>query len=425
MLLLTLSLAYGATLGTESVASDRWCSGLERADCLSRAAEEGVVSVDDTPEGEKFSVRTSDYEEWLADKADAYSGRVFERFGEELSPGEAFQDALARLAEGDEPAPEGDWTLTPLSCTEGGVTTDMTADGVGTCKLIFGADSRTLISAPRSYPSTKQVVYVLRHLIDGESTFELCSGTFVDEFHVLTAGHCVYDTDDNDWIYANASNPDVDPADVSTPYGLDTGRGYVCLGDDIDTLAEFEDNCEMVESRSVLTGYPAAIDGSWDAVEHDAALLQLDDANHSTGLGDGAWMALSTITSAATLEAKTAISQGYPGATPGGSSNLATTTVTYLGDDYDLVGRDQFKTTGSVDSPTTANRLMTKLEAGHGQSGSGIFYYVDDATTYSGQAHYVIGIVSVLAADTNGNTSNDYTAGPTVGAFYDWVVGII
>lgn len=427
ILSLLTSLAFAAENGIQRVPVEQYCAGLDRQACFERANAAGSLSFGESDEGEYFTFPSDDYESWIAAKLDFYNDRVTEVFGLELTPEQAWRDAEARRAEGKEVAPEGDWFIKPLSCTEDGNTTDETPDGAGGCKLIFGSDNRALQSAStaRTYPMSKHVAVIRSRFVDSGAGYPLCSGTFVDAFHVLTAAHCVYDTDNNNYMWANPAGSSMQPTTLETPYGSDGGRGYVCLGGEAADITEFSENCEMIVGRNILTGYGMeATSASLSALELDVALLTLDNENFPSGLGQGRWMAMSSITSASALEALTSVSYGYPGTRPTSSSNsfFHSASAGYP-HNYIWMTSDEYKTTGSVDSPTTSERLMTKLEAAGGQSGSGIFYYTDGNTVYSGQGHYIISVLSSSVVGNDGTTANDYTAGPTVGQFKDWVVG--
>lgn len=394
-----------------------------------------AVALEDGPDGLVLLYESVDYEAAMADRSSSYQARVEALHGgAELDALEALSDALtaadevAAEAAASASAEADDRVVFPLSCTEGGVTSDTEPDGGGRCKLIYGTDSRTYVSSARAYPYSKHVTVVLARPWDSSgSTWggSTCSGTFVDETHVLTAAHCVYDTNVDKFRFAN-TDPDTAPTPVDTGYGIDYGRGYVCRAKSIDSITEFEGQCEFISYRWLSTNYvDASSDSSAAAIRNDYALLVIETVNHSSGLGDGRWMAMSSIDSASTLETKTAVSHGYPGRRPD-TSDILDWTSFYDGSDLWIVGGLlQFHTHGTVDSETTTSRIATKVEAGHGQSGSAIFYYTDDATSYSGQTHYIIGVLAALVADNNGSTSNDTVDGPTVGQFRDFVLSFL
>ncbi|MCB9648063.1 MAG: trypsin-like serine protease [Deltaproteobacteria bacterium] len=360
-----------------------------------------------------------EYAEWLSFKRLAYQARVEATYGAELDLEAAPSGPELDLVEpgrpivsqpGDEVVgdPGGGGSLG--SCP--GTLTDAGPDGM--CKRIFGTDSRTLVSGAQSYPNSKFVKVVMDHHTNGSNAhldYPICSGTFVDEDHVLTAAHCVFDHV-QDCFYSGFPNDKIrcrgtNFAWQSTPYGVDKGLGYVCLSGYPSSGAMFADDCEFVSVTQVAPAYP-----SGGALEDDYALLTLSRANHPNGLGAGRWMALSGIDSAATLETKTAVSQGYPLVAPDGEWNQEQRTFFVNGERWELGGARQYKTYGSIASATTSNQLHTYLEASDGQSGSSIFYFTDDDTVYTGQSHFIIGIAAAIST---------YTSGPTVKRFRDFV----
>lgn len=86
-------------------------------------------------------------------------------------------------------------------------------------------------------------------------------------------------------------------------------------------------------------------------------------------------------------------------------------------------GIDQYRASGSVYAITTDEVMKTSLDAGSGQSGSPIFYDSVNATTYSGQGHYIIGVLARSVNNAPGQT--DWNGGPTVKQFRSFVQGFL
>lgn len=428
--LLFLSSALGqTTVGLDGIQVFAWDHACASTADRPAFCDDGYL-LEDGDDGELIWTRGADFAEMVADKRAFYQARDEAAFGPEMDLAEALQDLIqADLEAGQDPADDPSAVITPLAC---GGSADLTPDGQGGCKLIFGSDSRNLMATPRNYPRNKHLMYRRQSgpYWDQDPTYPVwptgqCSITMIDEDYALTAAHCVYDTSTNTWLYQGGILPSVRPSSQSSPAGTDAGRGYVCRGGAIYSESEFADQCEYVQSRWVLGGFvDASSETTMEAYKHDVAILKLRRANHASGIGSGAWLALSSIDSASTLEQKTAISHGYPGARPTTSAN----SLLYMGpwpDFFTVAMMDQYKSHGAVISETTSKRLATKVECAPGQSGSGIFYYTDDGINYNGQGHYIIGVLSGSVDNDNGNSNGDYCGGPTVKQFRDWAYSVL
>ncbi len=396
-------------------------------------ADGRIVAVEDGEDSDVLWLKRPNYAAVLDQKRAAYAARVEALHGRELDDGLRNWDRVLSANETVEPKPAG-MLIQPLAC--GIPMTDTTPDGQGNCKLVFGNDSRTIVPDARTtYPATKFATMTVDRYLNDSVQAGTCSGTFLDEDHVITAAHCVYDTTNDNWVYANPGNNAVRPAGISTPLGTDHGRGYVCRSGWMVDGVEFEDHCEFIKARWTMSSYVnAAAPNTLGAIEYDVAILELERDNHPAGLGDGAWVAMSSINSTALLESKVAVSHGYPAVHPPGLSwnmdeRAFNVTGAYGGIvqtlGWEVWGARQYTTWGGVEAVTTPAILRTKLEASGGQSGSGIFYYTDDAHEYTGQAHYLIGVLDAMEADFSGNTSNDHVIGATVGQFRDFANTIL
>lgn len=290
---------------------------------------------------------------------------------------------------------------------------------------VIGNDDRTVVVSPRAYPNSKHVYIVMQRphteLTERRNGAYICSGTLLDEDFVLTAAHCVYNRNDGHFTYAN-DPVDVRPNPFVTQWGTDYGRGFACLGDDIDSSGEFEDNCEFIQARwapSVWTGNTA------NEVESDFALIKLERANHPSGLGDGRWMAMSLIDAASMYDDKTAVINGFPVSGPSGSNftqhlvsitDPTITTAAWQAANWEFyTPASLYHRSGNIDSTTTQAQLAYTADSSSGDSGAAVFYYTDGATTYSGQAHYILGV------HHGGTNSNGFNVGATVHEFRDWI----
>jgi len=119
------------------------------------------------------------------------------------------------------------------------------------------------------------------------------------------------------------------------------------------------------------------------------------------------------------------VTNGYPGRQPGGQN--APWNVEYNAFGFYVqggvstlgyaIGTAQYRNTqGHVKSGTTASVLRTTLDSGQGQSGSPIYYFYDNSFTYSGQGHWIIGLLTRLN-DNSVFGGGRWTGGPTVGQF--------
>lgn len=294
---------------------------------------------------------------------------------------------------------------------------------------IIGNDNRTAVGAPRSYPYSKHVYIIMQRphteLNKRRASAYVCSGTFVDEDFVLTAAHCVYNRDEGHFAYANDPT-DEQPGYLETQWGTDWGRGFACLGGDIDSSAEFEDNCEFVEARWAAPDWVGNVGSTSDS---DFALVKLQRANHPGGMGAGRWMAMSSIDSAATYDNKTAVINGFPTTGPDGANfvmQLVSVTDPTIDAPIWQTADWEFYTpaklyhrSGDIDNSTTQKHLAYTADSSGGDSGGAVFYYSDDATDYTGQSHYILGVHS------GGLNSDGFNTGPTVRQFRDWVTGIL
>ena len=74
---------------------------------------------------------------------------------------------------------------------------------------------------------------------------------------------------------------------------------------------------------------------------------------------------------------------------------------------------------GDIDNSTTQKHLAYLADSSGGDSGAAVFYYTDDATTYSGQGHYILGV------HHGGLDGDGFNNGATVHQFRDWVTTIM
>ena len=294
---------------------------------------------------------------------------------------------------------------------------------------VIGTDNRTAVGAPRSYPYSKHVYIVMQRphteLTERRASAYICSGTFLDEDFVLTAAHCIYNRGEGHFAYAN-DPVDERPSPFETQWGTDYGRGFACLGDDIDSSSEFASNCEFIQARWAA---PDWVNGVGSDVDSDFAVVKLQRANHPSGMGAGRWMAMSSIDSAATYDDKTAVINGFPTTGPDGA-NFVQQLVSVTDPTIDVVSWQTanwafytpatlYHRSGDIDNSTTQEHLAYTADSSGGDSGAAVFYYTDNATDYNGQAHYILGV------HHGGTNSDGFNTGATVRQFRDWVTGVM
>jgi hypothetical protein len=115
---------------------------------------------------------------------------------------------------------------------------------------------------------------------------------------------------------------------------------------------------------------------------------------------------------------KTAVINGFPTTGPDGANfvqqlvSITDNTISTL--DWRVANwafyspARLYHRSGDIDTSTTQEHLAYTADSSDGDSGSAVFYYTDNATTYNGQAHYILGVHS------GGLDGNGFNTGPTV-----------
>jgi V8-like Glu-specific endopeptidase len=168
-------------------------------------------------------------------------------------------------------------------------------------------------------------------------TISTCTGTLIGSRYVAIAAHCVYDRDDDAWIYGYNST-------------LGIYRGKFCI----------DGVCANVSARKMSPGWAGASDLNFR--EHDYALLKLDS---TLGTTNGT-MGLSSITNDGTVRDLDARNHGYPGDPPDGTASSATN---LWGMHCDIVA-------------ALSGRLAYNCDTTPGHSGGPVYYYNSNGTYY-------------------------------------------
>ena len=228
--------------------------------------------------------------------------------------------------------------------------------------FVFGTDGRTRIGNTTSDP-WRRIGRLWMRFGSGSGS---CSGALIDDYHVLTAGHCVHDGNGGDWADEITFSAGQDDQRIGTSFQRSEYQPY--------------GQAKAVNYRS-FTGW--TVNGNFD---WDVALLTLDrNIGDFTGhLGYG-------YTTNDSFYSGTAHTSGYPG---------------------DLTPNefDQYYNSGNArnHSILTHQLRTTDIDTYAGQSGSSLYYIGTDRISHGVLSHFSY-------SDTNGDGNHD----PGEPAFYN------
>lgn len=203
--------------------------------------------------------------------------------------------------------------------------------GFASPESVIGTDGRVRVTATTSYPS-RAIAYLFVRFPNSAGT---CTGWFVGPRTVMTAGHCVYDTETNQWASSITVYPGRNGA--TAPYGSTTAHRLFSV-----------------------TGWTTSHDH-----RYDYGAIQTNLAKGSTVGWFGYYWQTSNTFGVGTV-------RGYPG---------------------DKTAGTMWTMNGTIYATSLSPRkLFYYIDTAGGQSGSPIYRYFDPAGTSLGPGYYGLGI---------------------------------
>jgi len=326
--------------------------------------------------GRLFRVKSVDERKLRAAVA-RYDERVVAAFGPEPTASDAEVTSVDEFAAGTATREVHAWS-----------------SGIGGSHLWDGESRKEAVSL--NAPQRKTVVYYFGDAgLDGS----MCSGSLIDDSFVLTAAHCVKNSDASAWIYAEDSNP----SDGKT----ESKRGKVCTrGNNLSGA-----KCANVTDRWISPDYTG--DGDFG---DDIAVMKIDQP-----LGQANWIAMSSASNSV-IDDYAMYNIGHPGTSPTGANNVfgcslgfGASVGGFTSDALAPCRSRMYWDSGAV-SYTTSKILGGHFDSSPGHSGGPLFYYPGGGT-----AHYQS---AVLDGYTDGVFEN-FNGGARVPYHRDWIINMV
>lgn len=228
----------------------------------------------------------------------------------------------------------------------------------------FGALS--VVSSPQLWPTSAAVKIIMHFPTSG---WFVCSGSMIDPLHVLTAGHCVYDIDTNEWaddflIYPAATDPTNTWVSPTAPFG---GSGWT-------------------QAHS-FTGWTSSGDFDYD--------IGVIDGDRTVGALSG-WYGYGYNDSCSFFQTNTFRTPGYPAESPYDGSRMYTRSGTFDSCDYLLTwyGNEVRFNARSYQGQSGSSQVLSSSNVAYAVLSNGTASWTDSPRIISSEFASIQGFIS-------------------------------